>query len=599
MAKFSLTIIDQNQVHRRLLQTGERLRVCRRESTEKAERSTQTETNLQLFQSSSRSVSTSHAEFRVETDGRVLVTDRGSTNGTWMRLSPGHEYTLPADGEVLLGTETTIKRKVAPWESFPEPNQFSAVKEFVTHLRSQFRDYISDLKILRAGSPELSRLEGTWSKYPLSGEQGYLAVNWKHTTMVMPIERWLRDSVLLFNCEQASPAPESAEAPWSFLAESESRRRVLALAKRIAKKTCPLLLIGPTGTGKEVLAHDIHAHGLRPDKPFVAVNCAALPENLMESMLFGVKAGAFTGAVDSQGLLETANGGTFFFDEIGEMPLPLQAKLLRVLEDYRIRRVGDTKEREVKVRIIAATLRNLEEMVAKGQFREDLYFRLNALQLDLPPLEPPDIAVISGEMLKKQIAAEAVEVPESEIEEICTLAAKSHWPGNARELRNAIWRYLALRDETRSATENWTSTTLRTPASEPDLRSPSTCSSPPVTRQEDPDLLAPEEPCDGGLLSGDGGVPLPDQLLECITCIDNLLFLHLAKGVLSQRHRGALRVIGDRAGMTSPGASAKLRRLKVVNASNEPDLVLIEAAIASERLRLARFQPYLRPILSM
>jgi transcriptional regulator with PAS, ATPase and Fis domain len=207
------------------------------------------------------------------------------------------------------------------------------------------------------------------------------------------------------------------------------------LARRIAGTDFTVLITGESGTGKELLAQSIHNASARSKQPFVAVNCAAVPEGLLESELFGYAAGSFTGALreGKAGLIEQANNGTVFLDEIGDMPPMLQSKLLRVLQERQIMRVGSTKLTQVNIRVIAATNRNLPKRIAAGEFREDLYYRLNALSLAVPPLRerPDDIFLLLKHFLAEQnhgdlkFSAEARE-----------LLLRYAWPGNVRELGN-------------------------------------------------------------------------------------------------------------------------------------------------------------------
>ena len=220
--------------------------------------------------------------------------------------------------------------------------------------------------------------------------------------------------------------------------------KVVDAAKRAAVSNVPVLITGETGTGKDVLANFIHNHSTRQGKPFIAVNCGAIPENLIESELFGHEKGAFTGAtVLQRGLFEQANGGTLFLDEVGELPVLMQVKFLRALQSGRIRRVGGTEEAAVDVRIIAATNRDLTAEIREGRFREDLYYRLNLVQLRLPALRDRegDTLVLATHILKKACASFNMNAA------ALTRAAekallKYTWPGNVRELENKIQKAL-------------------------------------------------------------------------------------------------------------------------------------------------------------
>ncbi|MCB9205946.1 MAG: sigma-54-dependent Fis family transcriptional regulator [Ignavibacteriales bacterium] len=224
--------------------------------------------------------------------------------------------------------------------------------------------------------------------------------------------------------------------------KSSEMKDVLNVVRKIAPQMMNVLIVGESGTGKELIARVIHKLSNRHDQPFVPVNCGALPENLFESELFGHERGAFTGAVKTKpGLLEFANQGTFFFDEIGDMSLPLQIKLLRMLEDRKIRRVGGQKEIDIDVRIIAATNKDLEKEVASGNFREDLFYRLNTIQVQIPPLREriDDIMPLLEHYLSGLCEKENRPI-KSFSPEAKELLKSYHWPGNVRELQNMIGR---------------------------------------------------------------------------------------------------------------------------------------------------------------
>lgn len=226
------------------------------------------------------------------------------------------------------------------------------------------------------------------------------------------------------------------------VAESPAMRVLMKRVARFASSDAPVVVYGETGTGKEVVARTLHHNGPRASQPFVAVNVAALPAELLESELFGHAKGAFTGASSAKrGLLEEAEGGTLFLDEIGEMPLPLQAKLLRALQDGEVRRLGETRPFAVDVRIVCATHRDLRALVQQGAFREDLYFRLHVLTLRVPPLRErrEDILPLAQSLL------DAEPTPVRRISREAEERLLAHaWPGNVRELGNAIQYGVAL-----------------------------------------------------------------------------------------------------------------------------------------------------------
>lgn len=222
---------------------------------------------------------------------------------------------------------------------------------------------------------------------------------------------------------------------------------VFALAQRIAASDIPVLINGPTGTGKEVLSRFVHSRSPRADKPFIAVNCAAMPETMLEAMLFGYQKGAFTGAnAASEGFIRAADGGSLLLDEISEMPLALQAKLLRALQEQEVVPIGASVPVKVDVRIIAAANRDLPREVAEGRFRQDLYYRLNVFPLGLEALEhrPQDIALLAQAMVMRHSPAIG---PVPCIADSAIAMLKDHdWPGNVRELENVIRRALLLAD---------------------------------------------------------------------------------------------------------------------------------------------------------
>lgn len=236
----------------------------------------------------------------------------------------------------------------------------------------------------------------------------------------------------------------------AILGESAPMRALKARAARAAPVDAPLLLLGETGTGKELLAHACHRANPRAGKPFLALNCAALPESLAESELFGYAGGAFSGARrdGKPGLLELADRGTVFLDEIGEMSLYLQAKLLRFLNDGSFRRVGGEREVRVDVRIISATHRDLPAMIARGTFREDLYYRLNVLNLEMPPLRDrgEDVRLLARHFTRR--AATQTRLPSCRLSPEAERALMaSRWPGNVRQLENAIFRAVTHCDD--------------------------------------------------------------------------------------------------------------------------------------------------------
>jgi len=271
-----------------------------------------------------------------------------------------------------------------------------------------------------------------------SGVFDYLAKPFKVDEMVACLKR--AEEKLSHPDEQPGAVEESQEASRfeGFIATSPAMQSICDVIEKVAPTAATVLINGESGTGKEVIAQTIHNNSTRKDKPLIAVNCAAIPENLLESEMFGHMKGSFTGAVaDKMGLFEAANGGTLFLDEISSMPLILQGKLLRVLQEKELRRVGGTKDIPVDVRVIAASNANLEEAVVKGTFRSDLYYRFAVITIDVPPLRNrrEDIIPLAKHFIVSERGGDAA--PKLSEDAVKTLEAYD-WPGNVRELENAI-----------------------------------------------------------------------------------------------------------------------------------------------------------------
>ena len=264
-----------------------------------------------------------------------------------------------------------------------------------------------------------------------SGAREFLLKPFQPETLIEVVER-----------HRADP---TASGP---VGEDPAFLQMLTRLRRVAASELSVLLSGESGTGKEVLARDVHAHSQRARGPFVAINCAAIPKDLLEATLFGYDKGAFTGAQKSQaGKFELANGGTLFLDEIGEMPPELQAKLLRVLQERVVERVGSHQEISLDFRLVAATNRRLEQAVREGRFREDLYFRIGVFPLEIPPLRTrvDDIDVLARHFLKRYSAPAGR--PGARLSDAALTRMRQHpWPGNVRELENVIQRALLMAD---------------------------------------------------------------------------------------------------------------------------------------------------------
>jgi two-component system response regulator GlrR len=246
----------------------------------------------------------------------------------------------------------------------------------------------------------------------------------------------------------SSPVAAGKSEEWraEMITRSSAMEDLLAQARRVAASDASVCIFGASGTGKELLAKAIHRASPRREAPFVAVNCGAIPEGLLESELFGHKKGSFTGAIaDRRGLFQAAQGGTLFLDEIGDMPSPLQVKLLRALEERTVRPVGSHEDFDVDVRVIAATHRNLEERIASGEFREDLYYRLNVVKLHIPALAErrEDIPLLANHFLSR-LAGRYGRGPLAFAPDALELMVSAPWPGNVRQLLNVIEQAVAL-----------------------------------------------------------------------------------------------------------------------------------------------------------
>jgi two-component system response regulator HydG len=329
-----------------------------------------------------------------------------------------------------------------------------AFDALVTDLRMPGVDGLELLKISRVHAPArpvivmtaYSAVESAIESIR-QGAFHYLTKPFKLDELVLFLNRALEDSRLRHETAALRNTLRERFGLGNVVGQSDAMRAVGDLVERIAFASSPVLLTGETGTGKGLIARAIHAHGPRASGPFVSVNCAALPENLLESELFGHVKGAFTGATaNREGLFADADRGTLFLDEIGEIAPPLQAKLLHVLESGTVRPVGANKERVVDVRIVAATHRDLHERVASGAFREDLLYRLDVVSIEIPPLRhrQPDIPVLLAHFLERARGKH----PESPVRGFSKAALERlldhRWPGNVRELEHLVERVVLL-----------------------------------------------------------------------------------------------------------------------------------------------------------
>lgn len=371
--------------------------------------------------------------------GRILVVDdEANARDALVELLGDEGYVVEAapDGARALAVLDTFEPEVV-----------------LTDLKMPVMDGIELLKRARAPAPHAAFVVmtafgtiDTAVEAIKAGAENYLTKPLDMDALLALVERALEKSRL--STEAASLRSRLSER-LSFdniVGDHPSMQRLFKLLAQVARSRANVLICGETGTGKELIAAAVHQHSPRSAGPFVRLNCASLAESLLESELFGHERGAFTGAhARRQGRFELADGGTLFLDEISEVPMPLQVKLLRFLQEREFERVGGNETHRVDVRVVAATNRDLSERVQAGQFREDLYYRLNVVQLDVPPLRTrrSDIPLLAAHFLRKHAAANDLSVDSFSGAAIQAMLAYA-WPGNVRELENAVERAVVL-----------------------------------------------------------------------------------------------------------------------------------------------------------
>ncbi len=335
---------------------------------------------------------------------------------------------------------------------------------------SEYDMIISDLRLPGGNGTELIELAGETPVLIMTsyaslksavdamklGAVDYIAKPFDHEEMSLTVERILKQRNILRSKEVLQTEVEKEYPVTGIIGSCQPMMSLFGKISKVAPTDATVLIQGESGTGKELVARALHTQSRRKDAPMISVNCAAIPESLIESELFGHEKGAFTGAATLRlGLVEAADGGTLFLDEIGELPLEAQARLLRVLQEGEIRRVGAVQSRKVDVRLIAATHRNLKELASKAEFREDLYYRLNVLELHLPPLRERGKDVIGLAEFMLERSCEKMNRGLMKLTDISRqVILQYQWPGNVRELENAIERAVILADGDEITPEN-------------------------------------------------------------------------------------------------------------------------------------------------
>ena len=342
-----------------------------------------------------------------------------------------------------------------------EVTETGSVAEATKQKIDTFDLIISDLRLPGAPGTDLIKLAGEIPVLIMTsyaslrsavdsmrmGAVDYIAKPFDHDEMIAAVKRALGKSTKPKTLGKKKP--EEKDTPIEgMIGSSAIMREVYGKIHKVAPTSATVLVLGETGTGKELVANAIHAESPRKDRSIISVNCAAIPETLIEAELFGHEKGAFTGAASNrEGLVAAADGGTLFLDEIGELPLEAQARLLRVLQEGEVRPIGSTESRKVDVRLVAATHRDLGKLAREGKFREDLYFRINVVQLRLPPLRErgKDILLLAETFIKR-FCTEMMRSPLGLTPEAIQAITTYPWPGNIRELENAMQRSVILCD---------------------------------------------------------------------------------------------------------------------------------------------------------
>lgn len=375
-------------------------------------------------------------------------------------IAQGYEVlTAPGVAEALSITATTPVDLVITDFKMPKASGLDLVR----HIRENLKD-VEVMMI--TGYPSI---EGAVTAVKIGAEE-YLAKPFTDEELIAAVRRAL--AKLHARRRDAATARRPAPACYGLIGESPAMDKVFRAISKAAAASATVLIAGESGTGKELVARAIHYSGPRSSAPFVPVNCGSIPEGLLESELFGYVKGAFTGAAESRaGFFQAADGGTIFLDEISETSLNMQVKLLRVLEDRQVYMVGSNRGRKVDVRILASTNKNLQSLIKAGLFREDLYFRLHVVTINLPALRArnDDILLLSQHFLGKFARELGKPIPRFSDEALRILTSNYHWPGNVRELENVIHSLVVMADNDTIEVSDLPSLMRYSPPSRPDL----------------------------------------------------------------------------------------------------------------------------------
>ncbi len=401
--------------------------------------------------------------------GHILIVDDEASVRDWLTIylkRAGHSYRTAANGaEALVAIKEERFDLVITDLKMPKVSGLEvllAVKE-----KAPFTEVVM---ITAFATPE------TAIKAMKAGAYDYLTKPFKIDEMGLIINRALEKRALVQDVTALREQLVSRNRFEDLVGKSEAMRQVFDLAKRVAGTKSTVLITGESGTGKELVARALHNASPRAKSPFVAINCGAIPENLLEAELFGHVRGAFTGAVsDSEGMFMAAQGGSLVLDEVGEMPLPLQVKLLRALQERKVRPVGGTRDRQVDVRVIAITNRELDQEMAAGRFRQDLYYRLNVIAIEVPRLaqRTEDIPLLVHHFIRKFALEQNKRIDTVDPEAMRQLLSYD-FPGNVRELENLVERAVTL-----APGSELTATVLATPANGPSPGGPAIGEIPP------------------------------------------------------------------------------------------------------------------------